>query len=191
MGSHHSDDCTTMADECNSNTAMEYTCSNNNITDCYIGIQSISMEHLKQPDGIFKEYRVRDTNEQRVRELANLLQGNNAAPILVVLKKSAETYIILDGNHRFNAIVQLNKEGHIGFHYLQCQVYEGLTVHQSLSLGFSENRKSENNLRMDDFDKVHVIRRVLTSISKSEDNLEHIYKMLSINVVRMKRYKIL
>ncbi len=135
------------------------------------------------PSCPYWDYRVRGVSSRRVDELAAVLRTQGSAELsseLSVLTYPVhggeKKYIILDGNHRYCAILKLRSEPETAswFNTVPCRVYQHLGVKEALAIGFGRNRDAEDVLKMDDFSKVEVIRKLLSR----DENMDVVYDLL-------------
>ena len=112
-----------------------------------------------------------------VKELAR----GDVHTLLMVLKIESK-YVIIDGNHRFHAMEIVRHTIHNAYNFVDCAVYEDLTMESALGLGYRANRCATNVLKMTDFQKVDLIIRVTKDkdLDKQEE-LDAVYKTLGID----------
>ena len=70
-------------------------------------------------------------------------------------------YIILDGNHHVEAMKNIRHHNSAVFGMVTCHVYsDRLTTKQALAIGYATNSDAENVLKMSDFERVAIIRKI-------------------------------
>ena len=98
---------------------------------------------------------------------------------LTVMKKAGK-YVVIDGNHRFNAVKKIRIHDLTKFQDLPCRIYNQMTISQAMGVAFSMNKDIEDVLRMSDYDKVKTIRKVMAQDAWGHDD---IYCILGVNDV--------
>ena len=77
--------------------------------------------------------------------------------------------MLLDGNHRYQAVTKLRANDINSFMKLPCRIYKTLTVKQALGTAFAKNKDSEDVLKMSDYERVMVIRKVMKETKEDAD----------------------
>ena len=132
---------------------------------CFAGNQEIAFEKLLPPDGDHICYRARTTTSHRVDHLTTSLaaesNGHLSSIITVVQVEDGDAYVVLDGNHRYEAMQRLWLEQPSWFASVLCRVYKNLQVYQALALCYTTNSQSESIHPMTDYTKVTIARKVI------------------------------
>ena len=163
----------------------------------------VPFSRLVEPSQQYANYRIRNINETRVQEFMQKLSITNLklSSTLTVLvstsdclskeefnKESLENYsfIILDGNHRYNAMISLKEKGSTSVtnSKVECRVFVGLSEQEAILTAYGENNEKADVLLMTDYEKVSVIRKISQTADK-ERTEEVVYKMLNANLVSL------
>lgn len=83
-------------------------------------------------------------------------------------KQNIEKYIIyiIDGNHSINAQrLAYDQTKERVFKFWPVNIYWNLTPKEALLLSISRNEDAENILKMSDFDKIELVRRLLFNVT--------------------------
>ena len=159
----------------------------------FLGMQDVDFESLVPPDGDFLPYRLRRVDDERATELAEAICTDRLlkSHLTVVRKLNDQAqyvYIILDGNHRYAAMVQIrSRSDQTRFPKVSCRVYNGehVTKEQCLAVAFTSNKDAENVKQMTEYERVSVIRKLRTpgdNLTKTQI-LDNVYDILNITTV--------
>lgn len=149
-----------------------------------VEVKQIEFHLLREPA---TSSRVRDVNNERVKALATTLKTAKILPSALSVVVFGDEYEVIDGNHRFQAMKTIRnmaateKTEKAPFQQVPCFVYEDLSMSDKLALGLEANARSQDVLKMTDFEHCYSIRRILDESSleqSSEDQLQHVYKLL-------------
>lgn len=149
-----------------------------------LGIQKIPFGRIKTPNGQYEQFRLRNVTESRVVELSATLKAR-ASPILTSLltvMKDSDNFILLDGNHRYEAMLRLRKNNRALYETIECQVFDFMSPQEAIGIAFASNTDSEDALKMTDQERVLAIRRVATQTLEEDKNRE-IYKLFGVSDV--------
>lgn len=141
------------------------------IRSAWIETKEVEFDSLVEPDGKYKGYRVRKLCEEQIEEMAEKLSEKEPGPgqslssvlTVMILDKEKPTYLIIDGNHRYQAMRKLQEEAPPGtkpFRNVLCAIYSTMTERQALALGFSKNNDACAVYKMTDFDCVELMRKL-------------------------------
>ena len=150
------------------------------IEELFLRSEEVDISLIKEPNGIYSQYRLRDVNQSRVSEMVDTLSANKSTRLnyqLTVMKVNND-YVLLDGNHRYRAVINLRKKNLDIFTKLPCTIYSRMSVQQALGMAFSNNRESEDVLAMTDYEKVAVIRNILAGNQSAKEEI--IYDILGV-----------
>lgn len=133
---------------------------------------------LSEPEGeLADQFRVRPVNPRRVKQLANKLSNcKELLSELTVLDLNGQM-VILDGNHRYQAMKVIRAaRGEDFFPVVSCVVYEEGAIAEALAIGYNKNIEGEDLLKMSDWDKVSVIKRLL---HQTPSDINAVFKALN------------
>jgi len=177
-------------------TSKDESCSS--MEDKCIGITSLQ---LVQVQPALESFKIRDINLARVRTLKEKIKTDRklSSILTVVVDPDADitlstydvnamyNYYVIDGNHRYQAIMDLHEENTDLHQTVDCKIYVGLTVTECISLGFRKNEDSKSCLKMTDYENVTAIKKIIATHHK---DYEVIYTALGIGLTIKERNSI-
>lgn len=175
---NHDDGTDTQSGEENNSDICEY------LEKHFMGVRQIQLNKLMEPES---DYRVRSVNSERVETLYQTLleSGTKALRSQLTVMQKGDDYTIIDGNHRYRAMLKVRKEElkEDYFSTVSCRVYEAIEPHYVLGLGYSSNSISGDVLKMSDFEVVECLRKIFSSGESKENALGRIYNLLGAHSV--------
>ena len=143
-------------------------------------VETIQFKALRRGQ---EECRLRDVSPAAVEALATdlvLEKGDTLRTPLTVLK-NGDLYTIIDGNHRYEAMIKARRILGDGFYSkVVCHVYKDINSEEQLVLAMKQNLTSETIVAMTDYQKIIFIR-------KMQGKMTNIYSALKIKNVSCKR----
>ncbi len=99
----------------------------------FLGTLEISIVELVEPEGKHRALRVRQISDSRVEDLISVLKQQRSPTLsseLTVLKTTEDEYVLLDGNHRYKAMMKLRALPGTAdwFQSIRCRIYTSLTT---------------------------------------------------------------
>ena len=146
----------------------------------YIETHSVSFHQLTPAREAFK---VRDLDYAYVDELVGKLisSGPRLSSLITVVKLDANSYEVIDGNHRLEAMDRIRKFHHPDwFDKVYIIEYEKMDIPTAIKLACSRNYESKKSKEMTDYEVVTSLRKMKTN-NQSLDDIYDIFRATSVS----------
>ncbi len=156
--------------------------SGNSTTRKYEGTVEVEFEKLVMPT---KDYMVRPLNEEHIYnlEIKLLAAGNGIlSSMITVMRQAEDKFMVIDGNHRFQAMANIKKSKHPDwFKTVTAVVYVDMTPGHAVTLGVGLNLDTQTSLCMTDYEIVESIRKIFKeNASMDETEVNKLFRATTV-----------
>lgn len=139
---------------------------------------NVPLDCFLQPDGDYEKYRVRSTDTKQVDNLYkqflksakstlfastfNVMCTQKTSEEITQEKLRDHDFVIIDGNHRYQALVKYREEEKVNFaDYVPCFVHPYMEPSEAVGIGYNRNTQDGKSKKMSNFETVVLVKAIL------------------------------